>query len=75
MTEFFGLDSYMMTLTSSLATSHNPLRNIMRIIIIGAGFAGLSSTKVLKAFRHDVTIFEKEADVGGYGVRPVDIPA
>ena len=35
------------------------------IIIIGAGFAGLSSAKILKAFGHDVTVFEKEADVGG----------
>lgn len=37
----------------------------MKIIIIGAGFAGLSSAKVLKAFGHQVTVFEKEADVGG----------
>lgn len=37
----------------------------MHIIIIGAGFAGLSSAKVLKAFGHDITVFEKEADVGG----------
>lgn len=37
----------------------------MKITIIGAGFAGLSSAKVLKAFGHEVTVFEKEADVGG----------
>lgn len=37
----------------------------MRIGIVGAGFAGLSSAKVLKSFGHDVTVFEKEADVGG----------
>jgi dimethylaniline monooxygenase (N-oxide forming) len=37
----------------------------MKIGIIGAGFAGLSSAKVLKAFGHQVTVFEKEADVGG----------
>lgn len=37
----------------------------MRVVIVGAGFAGLSSAKVLKAFGHDVTVFEKEADVGG----------
>ena len=37
----------------------------MRIIIIGAGFAGLSSAKVLKAFGHQITVFEKETDVGG----------
>jgi dimethylaniline monooxygenase (N-oxide forming) len=37
----------------------------MKIIIIGAGFAGLSSAKVLKSFGHEVTVFEKEEDVGG----------
>ena len=37
----------------------------MRILIIGAGFAGLSTAKVLKAFGHTVTVLEKEADVGG----------
>lgn len=37
----------------------------MDICIVGAGFAGLSSAKVLKAFGHRVTVFEKEADVGG----------
>jgi dimethylaniline monooxygenase (N-oxide forming) len=37
----------------------------MRITIIGAGFAGLSSAKVLRQFGHDVTIYEKAPDVGG----------
>jgi thioredoxin reductase len=37
----------------------------MNIAIIGAGFAGLSAAKVLDAFGHRVTVFEKEADVGG----------
>lgn len=37
----------------------------MKIAIIGAGFAGLSSAKVLKQFGHDVQVFEKAADVGG----------
>lgn len=37
----------------------------MRVAIIGAGFAGLSSAKVLKQFGHDVQVFEKAADVGG----------
>ena len=37
----------------------------MNICIVGAGFAGLSAAKVLKAFGHRVTVFEKEADVGG----------
>ena len=37
----------------------------MNIAIVGAGFAGLSTAKVLKAFGHTVTLFEKESDVGG----------
>ncbi|MBC7202993.1 MAG: NAD(P)/FAD-dependent oxidoreductase, partial [Pusillimonas sp.] len=37
----------------------------MKIAIIGAGFAGLSSAKVLTQFGHDVSVFEKAPDVGG----------
>lgn len=37
----------------------------MRIAIIGAGFAGLSSAKVLTAFGHDVVVYEKSPDLGG----------
>ncbi|MCF7549563.1 NAD(P)/FAD-dependent oxidoreductase [Pseudonocardia sp. WMMC193] len=37
----------------------------MRIAIVGAGFAGLSSAKILTGFGHDVTVFEKAPDVGG----------
>lgn len=37
----------------------------MRIAIVGAGFAGLSSAKVLRAVGHEVTVFEKAPDVGG----------
>jgi cation diffusion facilitator CzcD-associated flavoprotein CzcO len=37
----------------------------VKIAIIGAGFAGLSSAKVLKQFGHEVTVFEKTPDVGG----------
>src|SRR5829696_4164643 len=37
----------------------------MKIAVIGAGFAGLSSAKVLRQFGHEVTVFEKEPDVGG----------
>jgi dimethylaniline monooxygenase (N-oxide forming) len=37
----------------------------MNICIVGAGFAGLSTAKILKRFGHSVTVFEKEADVGG----------
>lgn len=37
----------------------------MKIAVIGAGFAGLSSVKVLSQFGHEVTAFEKAPDVGG----------
>lgn len=37
----------------------------MKIAIIGAGFAGLGTAKILREFGFDVTIYEKEADVGG----------
>lgn len=35
------------------------------IAIVGAGFAGLSSAKVLSQLGHRVTVFEKTPDVGG----------
>ncbi len=37
----------------------------MHIAIIGAGFAGLSTAKVLTQFGFDVTVFDKAPDVGG----------
>lgn len=37
----------------------------MKIAIIGAGFAGLSTAKVLQRVGHDVTVYEKAPDVGG----------
>jgi cation diffusion facilitator CzcD-associated flavoprotein CzcO len=37
----------------------------MKIAIIGAGFAGISSAKVLKQLGHDVTVFERTPDIGG----------
>ena len=37
----------------------------MRIAIVGAGFAGLSTAKILKAMGHEVTVFEKDNEVGG----------
>lgn len=36
-----------------------------RIGIIGAGIAGLVTAKTLAQFGHDVTVFEKEAELGG----------
>lgn len=38
---------------------------IKTIAIVGAGFAGLSTAKLLRDFGYEVTVFEKEADVGG----------
>ncbi len=38
---------------------------IKRVGIVGAGFAGLSTAKVLMALGYQVQVFEKEADVGG----------
>ena len=37
----------------------------MKIAIIGAGFAGLTTALHLRDFGHDVTVFEKVHDVGG----------
>jgi cation diffusion facilitator CzcD-associated flavoprotein CzcO len=39
--------------------------DVQKIALVGAGFAGLSTGKLLRDFGYDVTIFEKEADVGG----------
>lgn len=36
-----------------------------KIAIVGAGFAGISSAKVLSQLGHDVTVFEKTPDIGG----------
>ncbi len=38
---------------------------IKKICIIGAGFAGLTAARVFKALDYDITLYEKEADVGG----------
>jgi dimethylaniline monooxygenase (N-oxide forming) len=37
----------------------------MRIAIIGAGFAGLASARVLRDLGHDVTVHDRTPDVGG----------
>ena len=37
----------------------------MKIAIVGAGFAGLSTAKIRKAMGHKVTVFEKDCEVGG----------
>src|SRR3990172_13175922 len=37
----------------------------MKIAIVGAGFTGLSAAYVLSHRKHKITIFEKEATVGG----------
>jgi cation diffusion facilitator CzcD-associated flavoprotein CzcO len=37
----------------------------MRIAIVGAGFAGLTTAKVLSQVGHEVLVFDKSPDVGG----------
>ena len=37
----------------------------MRVAVIGAGFAGVVTTKVLLQFGHEPVLFEKAPDVGG----------
>ena len=37
----------------------------MRIAVIGSGIAGLSAAWLLKS-RHDVTLYEQEARLGGH---------
>ncbi|GAA1989364.1 NAD(P)/FAD-dependent oxidoreductase [Isoptericola halotolerans] len=37
----------------------------MKIAVVGAGFAGLASAKVLTEFGHQVAVFDKAPDVGG----------
>jgi dimethylaniline monooxygenase (N-oxide forming) len=41
------------------------ITTIKRVAIIGAGVAGIVSAKILKQDGFDVTIFEKEAAIGG----------
>ena len=36
-----------------------------RVAIVGAGFAGLTTAKVFREFGFDVTVFEKDTEVGG----------
>lgn len=37
----------------------------MRVAIIGAGFAGVSTARVLAGLNYDVTVFESEPEIGG----------
>lgn len=37
----------------------------MKIAVVGAGFAGLSTAKVLREFGHEVVVFNNAPDVGG----------
>ncbi len=41
------------------------MHEIRTVGVIGAGIAGLATAKVLKQFGFQVTVFEKESDVGG----------
>jgi cation diffusion facilitator CzcD-associated flavoprotein CzcO len=39
--------------------------DIKKLCIIGAGFAGLTAARVFKALNYDITLYEKDAQVGG----------
>jgi len=41
--------------------------DIKKLCIIGAGFAGLTAARVFKALNYDITLYEKDAQVGGVG--------
>lgn len=38
---------------------------VLKVGVVGAGFAGVSTAKLLNSLGYEVRIFEKEADVGG----------
>jgi dimethylaniline monooxygenase (N-oxide forming) len=43
----------------------SPVPPSLRVAVVGAGFAGLSTAKVLTAAGHAVTVYERAPDVGG----------
>jgi 2,4-dienoyl-CoA reductase (NADPH2) len=47
-------------------TQLNPLKEKKKIMIVGAGPAGLEAARVGAIRGHDVHLFEKDADIGGY---------
>ena len=38
---------------------------IKTVCIIGAGIAGITSARTFKALEYEITVYEKEPDVGG----------
>ena len=48
----------------------------MKSIIIGSGFGGIASALRLKAKGHDVTLIEKQSDLGGRArvFKKMDLP-
>ena len=38
---------------------------IKSVCIVGAGFAGLTAARVFSALDYEVSLYEKESDVGG----------
>jgi dimethylaniline monooxygenase (N-oxide forming) len=48
-----------------MTATRTPHDGARRIAVVGAGFAGLASAKVLGRFGHAVTVFERCPDVGG----------
>lgn len=51
--------------SSASSSSHLLPSSMPRVAIIGAGFSGLTTTKYLIDFGHQVQIFELSADIGG----------
>lgn len=52
-------------MSPSSQTAQNDQAPIRTVGIIGAGFAGLSTAKLLKSLGYSVTVYEKEPDIGG----------
>src|SRR6188768_3706375 len=45
------------------------------VAIVGAGFAGIATARVLSRLQHDVTVFEAAPDVGGVWSKTRSYPA
>ena len=52
-------------MTTPVSTGTGSELTKQRIGIIGAGFAGISSAKILADFGFDTVVFEKDPEVGG----------
>ena len=41
------------------------MNNIKRVVVIGSGFGGIAAALRMKSKGHDVTLIEKQNDLGG----------